>query len=94
MIQTPKTLLLFLLVLGSISLYAQRPQGNGRNGGKDMPAIGQIIGLINDSITNEHIEYATVALYRVRDNELAGGTITQKNGRFYLEKLKPGKYEV
>ncbi len=93
MTQTTKTVLL-LLLLGSITLNAQRPQGSGRNGGKEMPAIGQISGQINDSITHEHIEYATVALYSSRDNELVGGTITQRNGRFYLEKLKPGKYNV
>lgn len=97
MTQTNLKLVLLILLLCTLQTIAQPPQGRGGEGrmqGKNMPAIGQITGQINDSVTHEHIEYATVALYSARNNELEGGTITQRNGKFFLEKLKPGKYYV
>jgi len=89
-----KLIFLGLILLFNISLMAQeRGQGGRANKGKqDLPAIGQISGVIIDSITNEDIEYATIALFSKRNDELAGGSISQKNGKFFLEKLKPGKY--
>ena len=95
--QTLRLLFTTILLIGSFMAFAQAPQGRGsgeRMKGKSQPAIGQITGQINDSVTHEHIEYATVSLYTEKDNELAGGTITQRNGKFFLEKLKPGKYYI
>lgn len=96
MITILRTSLLSIILLLNISLLAQRGQGGGKgkNGNRDLPAIGQISGQIIDGNTNEQIEYATIALYHKRTNEISGGTISQKNGKFYLEKLKPGKYQV
>jgi len=97
MTQTIKKLITAIILFNTIITFAQSPQGRGsRSGmnGQKTPAIGQISGQINDSITQEHIEYATVALHDQKNDKLTGGTITQKNGKFFLEKLKPGKYEV
>ena len=60
--------------------------------GNNLPVIGQISGTIIDSITRENIEYSTVALYRAVNDELVTGTISQKNGKFYIEKIVPGNY--
>lgn len=75
---------------------AQQGQRGGGKGGarKNLPAIGQISGTIIDSLSNSPLEYATVALYRKKNNELVNGTITKKNGKFYIEKLTPGKYSL
>ncbi|OYT16454.1 MAG: hypothetical protein B7C24_07810 [Bacteroidetes bacterium 4572_77] len=95
-----KTYLFFLLVfLMSISMETiaqNRPQNGkrGANGGKERPAIGQISGRIIDSITNETLEYTTVALYSKRNKQVVGGTISQANGRFYMEKIKVGRYDL
>ncbi len=89
------TLLSIFLIL-NISLFAQPGQrgGKGQGGNRTMSAIGQISGQVIDASTKEQIEYATIAIYHKRNNELSGGTISQKNGKFFLEKLKPGKYDV
>lgn len=93
MTQTCFRFLLAVFLFSTIVAIARPPQGRGgRMGGKNVPAIGQINGQVNDSITDERIEYATIALFSERNDELVGGTITQKNGKFFLEKLKPGKY--
>lgn len=96
MISILRTSLLSIILLLNISLLAQRGQGSGKgkNGNKELPTIGQISGQIIDGSTNEQIEYATIALYHKKTKEISGGTISQKNGKFYLEKLKPGKYQV
>jgi len=97
MTQTFKPLFIAISLLFTIVTVAQTPQGRGSGkgtNGANKPPIGQINGQINDSITNEHIEYATVALFKEKTDELAGGTITQKNGKFFLEKIKPGKYYI
>ncbi len=96
MISILRTSLFSIILLLNISLLAQQgPRGGkGKNGNSELPAMGQISGQIIDGSTNEQIEYATIALYHKRTKELSGGTISQKNGKFFLEKLKPGKYQV
>lgn len=96
MTQIIKTLLLSLLLITQLGLNAQeRGQGGrGKGGQQDLPAIGQISGCIIDSITDEQIEYATIALFSKRNHEVVGGTISKKNGKFFLEKIKPGKYDL
>ncbi|NOR87818.1 MAG: TonB-dependent receptor [Bacteroidales bacterium] len=97
MTQTIKFLtIIFFLSLG-FNLLAQSGQRSGNKGQRDpskMPEIGQISGMILDSISGDPLEYTTVALYRKRGNELVNGTISQKNGRFFMEKLKPGRYYI
>lgn len=97
MTQNIKQLFIALFIFSTLFTFAQHPQRRGAGGrmeGKNRPAIGQIDGQINDSITKKHIEYATVALYSEKTDKLVSGTITQKNGKFFLEKIKPGKYYI
>lgn len=56
------------------------------------PAIGIIKGRILDEISGKPIEYGTIALIRVRDSVLAGGTISDPQGYFRIEQLRPGRY--
>jgi len=75
--------------------HSQNPAGkNGQRGQGDMPAIGQISGIVIDSASNHAVEYATVALYSKRKQELINGSITKKNGKFYIDKIKPGRYYI
>ncbi|WP_022835301.1 TonB-dependent receptor domain-containing protein [Salisaeta longa] len=53
---------------------------------------GVIQGRIIDASTNEPLISATVALWQ--DTTLVTGTVTQKNGTFTLEGIRPGTYEL
>jgi len=96
MTQLFKTLLLALFIIFSLNISAQRSQGNRAKGGpkSNMPAIGQISGIIIDSISKEPMEYTTISLFNKRTKELVNGTISHKNGKFFLEKIKPGRYTL
>ncbi len=55
---------------------------------------GSINGLVKDASTNEPLEYASVALYKVIDSSLVTGVITNQSGKFKLEKIDPGSYFI
>lgn len=78
-------LMLFLLI--STALFAQRPR-NGRSGFSN----GEIIGKILDSETLAPIEYANIILHSQRDSSQITGTISDANGKFTLDGLRPGRY--
>ncbi len=78
-------LMLFLLI--STALFAQRPR-DGRSGFSN----GEIIGKILDSETLAPIEYANIVLHAQRDSSQLTGTISDANGKFVLDGLRPGRY--
>ncbi|MDQ3049322.1 MAG: TonB-dependent receptor [Bacteroidota bacterium] len=51
-------------------------------------------GKIVDETTGSPLEFATVALKKMRDSSLVSGTITDMKGDFTLESLPPGGYSV
>ncbi len=90
-----KNIFLFIFSLVASSLFAQRPQGGGiMPGGKfKMPAIGRLYGKVIEKESKQNVEYASVALYSMRDS-LINGVLTQGNGDFSLEQLPFGKFKV
>lgn len=78
-------LLAWLLMMGSFSAAAQR--GNP-------PAIGKVYGRVLDATTRKPAEFATVAVYGVRNDSLLGGTIVRTNGDFEVAKLPLGAVRV
>lgn len=90
-----KTIVLVLSVL-SVAVVNGQDKSSRKQGGGDrvLPAIGQITGVVIDSVTGNPIEYSTVALYRKKNNELITGTVSDKHGKFFIEKLAPGMYNV
>ena len=50
-------------------------------------------GIVMDSLNNQPIEYVSVALYKVADNTLVTGTITNSKG-VYIVDLLPDKYYI
>ena len=90
------SLVFFLTIV--VNLMSQngqlRPGKNGQSGQGQIPAIGQISGVVLDSISGKPVEYTTVALFRKNNKELVNGAITQKNGRFFMEKITPGRYFI
>ena len=74
-----------ILILVSISvLFAQTSNCQTSN--------FSMSGVVFDSISNQPIEFASVAVYHLPDNGLITGTITNTKGEFVLTKLKSGKY--
>lgn len=72
---------IFTLLLGFLTIitYAQN---------------GEVHGRVIDSITEEPLEYASVAVYRNIDSTLVSGAITNPSGNFIIEKLKTGNYYI
>ena len=80
-------ILLLLLVSISFSQYGQGRPGKGKPGGCE------ISGSIIDSKTNKPIEYASISIIKADGNVQTGG-ITNYNGEFKIDEIKPGNYSV
>ena len=84
------------LLFGFAPIHAAFAQqfGNRGQGGRpagQMPST-QISGSVTDAETGESIPSASVAVWSVRDSSLATGTITDADGAFLIEGLRPGRY--
>jgi len=55
-------------------------------------ADAMIVGQVFDSEQQAPVEYANVVLYSLPDSTQVTGTVTDKNGAFRLDALKPGRY--
>ena len=78
-----KILFFFFLFAFSNIVFAQHPQfGKG----------SAVNGIIVDSLSNAPIEYANIILYNSSDSSQVKGTVTDKNGKFNLIGIRPGKY--
>ena len=90
------TIILFIVTNG----FAQRPNAlkDNSKSGKDsvisrsLPAIGKVIGILRDSSTKEVIEFASVALLRIRDSSAVAGSLTDGKGHFAIDEVPVGKY--
>jgi outer membrane receptor protein involved in Fe transport len=80
--------ILFLLIFCQLSFsLAQAP--------KNMtPKIGELNGIIVDSLTNKGIDYASVRLFYAKDSTVAGGIYTDEKGKFRLDEIALGKYYI
>ena len=60
--------------------------------GDALPPKGKIKGAVIDAKSKEPLEYATVALYNAKTNELITGTITDFSGHFKIDRPQSGAY--
>jgi outer membrane receptor protein involved in Fe transport len=79
-----KLLLFFFLVIASIT-YSQSRSGKGAG-------IGVISGRVIDSVSNQSMEYVTVALFNSKDSSLVTGDITDGVGEFIIKEIPFGNY--
>lgn len=95
--------ILFALIFNGIITNAQRPNflsdstkfnKSGRDTSflRNLPAIGKVIGILRDSSNKEFVEFASVALIRIRDSSAVAGALTDNKGHFTIEEVPPGKY--
>lgn len=74
---TIKVFFLFLFILVSGNLFAQK---------------GSVSGRIIDLDSNQPLEYASIAIYNAADSSLLDGTITKSSGIFKIEKIPDGAH--
>ncbi|HMQ45819.1 MAG TPA: TonB-dependent receptor [Saprospiraceae bacterium] len=94
-------LLLFSLLLTS-TLVAQFP--GGRQGQNNAPSsdvfsrstkgIGKITGFVLDSLSGTGVEFANIALYDMKNEQLIDGSVADEKGKFSIEGLVDGNYRI
>lgn len=72
------------MMLLTSNVFASDPDVAGKD--------GKVKGVILDSNSNEPVEYATIALYKVDSDELVTGTISDHMGHFKIDKLEMTSY--
>lgn len=83
-----RTFLATTILILSISILskAQMPQG-------ELPEF-RVSGIVKDSVSNKPIEYATIALIRMKDSTIADGTITDAKGMFNMKVKTAGRFKI
>jgi len=95
-----KRILFIVLILPLLTLAQERTHGGGGNFkgfGKDNSKDyikGNISGKIIDSKTGKALEYASISLTNTRWEKIIEGTITDAKGRFFMNKIRSGKYKI
>lgn len=88
-----KTLLILPLLCSLlVDGFSQNPYG-GKSPKKGRSIVGYINGHLVDSITNNVVEFASVALLDA-EQKIINGAITDENGKFHIENVKTGKYAI
>ncbi|MFQ6612840.1 MAG: TonB-dependent receptor domain-containing protein [Fidelibacterota bacterium] len=59
-----------------------------------IPKIGVLKGVVIDSVSNQPIPYASVALINMRSKAIVTGGITNENGEFNITEIPLGRYRV
>src|SRR3990167_5801804 len=81
-------LLLLVVLTPFIFVYSQ-----GWQGGEGF-AGGTVEGRVLVANSNEKVEYANVVVLSSVDSSVLTGTVTDADGKFNIERLRPGKYFV
>lgn len=96
-----KRLLLITLILPFFIYSQERGRGGGdgnyKGFGKDKSKDyikGTISGKIIDSKTGEPLEYASISLTNIRWGKIVEGTISDNKGKFFMNKIRSGKYRI
>ena len=80
-----------LVTLCIISLLSAQHQHGGKGGGR--PTGCEIYGMVIDSISGQPIEYTSISIID-SDKNIATGGVTDSDGKFEIEEIKPGEYDV
>ena len=75
--------ILFVGVASFLFIYPQGRQGF---------LGGSVKGRVLDSVSKEKMEYANVVVRSINDSSIVTGAVTDPEGIFTIERLRPGKY--
>jgi outer membrane receptor protein involved in Fe transport len=89
-----KNLYLFTLFVLLFSTFVQAQEGNFKRPQSGPPPFAKLSARVIDANSTQAIEFATVSLFRMPKDTLIGGIVTNANGSFELENLRPGKYKM
>jgi outer membrane receptor protein involved in Fe transport len=78
-------LIIILFVLADCAMAQKR---------RSMGGGGSISGRVVDSETQKPVEYATIILFSVRDSSQISGIVSDDNGIFFLNRIRPGRYYI
>lgn len=97
---------LVFIVFCSLSLHAQNTERQRPDSARfkatmkdssfmrNMAPIGKVMGVLSDSSNRQPLEFASVALLKVRDSSVVGGALTDDKGKFQIEEVMPGRYFI
>ena len=88
-VSAKKIVLLLSCFISSLLVFSQNRQF--QEGGAP-PSVGKIRGIIIDNKSKHPIEFATVALYKMKDSALVTGAVANEKGVFELSELGYGRY--
>ena len=89
LVSKKKIILLLFICSLSVSAVAQNKQFKKEEGAQ---AIGKIKGVVIDNATKQMVEFATIALYKLKDSTLVNGVVAGVKGDFQLLEIPYGRY--
>ncbi|MDP4172905.1 MAG: outer membrane beta-barrel family protein [Bacteroidota bacterium] len=84
-------LIVFMLIICSISTYGQSGRQKGRIGASGGGSL-RISGKVIDAQTGKPVDYATVVVFKEENKTQVTGSITKTDGSFEVPELKADKY--
>lgn len=78
----------------SLGVWAQSPAPIPGAGAEGAKGSAKITGVVTDSLTAKAVEFASVALFRQRNNTPVDGAVCDDKGKFTLNKLETGDYKL
>ncbi len=84
-----KKLIIFILLfsISVLSVFAQRPGFDPSKMKK-----GKITGIVKTEAGEQPLEYANIALYKLKDSSLVTGTVADPDGKYTMKELSFGRY--
>ena len=87
-----KILISIICISFITSLISAQNQPQRKFDYSQMPSIGKVSGTIIDAQNSQPIEYANVVVYRWKDSSVVGGTVSNSQGKFLIDKIGFGRY--
>lgn len=81
-------LISYLIFFSGVVSAQNKPNTDGAS----VPAIGKIKGIVADNKTKAPVEFATIALYKLKDSALVTGVVASSKGDFQLSEIPFGRY--